>query len=188
MRLFDRILWLTTVPGKLVGWLVLPLIVAVCLTVLAAKLGLNAFVHWGTSLPVLGTGITVNTLADMQWYFFALMSVFGGVYAFLADRHVSVDVVSSHFSERTRLWVRIFGDLVFVLPFCLIITWYGVAFTMTSFASGEGSTYGGLLDRWLIKACIPLGFGLLALAALVRAIKTLQMLFGSAPLEQEQIQ
>lgn len=188
MRLFDRILWITTVPGKLVGWLVLPLIVAVCLTVLAAKLGLNAFVHWGTALPVLGTGITVNTLADLQWYIFALISIFGGVYAFLDDRHVSVDVASSHFSERTRLWTRIIGDLVFALPFCIIITWYGISFTMTSFASGEGSTYGGLLDRWLIKACVPLGFGLLAIAVLVRAVKTARALFGSAPLEQEQIQ
>ena len=47
--------WLQSVcvwPGRVAGWLILPLIVSVCLTVLAAQLGMNMFVEWGQG----GTG------------------------------------------------------------------------------------------------------------------------------------
>src|SRR5690606_5155417 len=78
-RLADRIMNLLVLPGIWVGWLVLPLMIFVCLTVVAAKVGWNAFWQWGTPIPVFGKGITVNTLTDMQWYIFALVSVLGGV-------------------------------------------------------------------------------------------------------------
>jgi TRAP-type mannitol/chloroaromatic compound transport system permease small subunit len=172
-RVLDRIVDLCTLPGRIIGWLILPLILFVCLTVFAAKAGMNTFIRWDSLIPVFGRGITVNTLLDLQWYIFALMALFGGTYAFRDEQHVSVDFVSTGFSEEARMVIRILGDLVLLLPFCTIIAWYGLGFTMTSYASGEGSTYGGLLSRWLIKAAVPLGFALLGIAALARAASTL---------------
>lgn len=168
-----RILDLVILPGKWVGWLVLPLILSVLLTVLAAKMGWNAFVSWDATVPVFGRGITVNTLADIQWYIFAIVAIFGGVYAFHDEQHVCVDVFSARLSRRKQLMLRVFGDLVLLLPFCAIIVWYGWTFALTSFNSGEGSTYGGLMDRWLIKSIIPVGFALLGIAAIARAILTI---------------
>lgn len=173
-RLINALFDALVLPGKLVGWLVLPLIVSVCLTVLAAKIGWNAFWQWGEAIPVLGRGITVNTLTDLQWYIFAILSVFGGVYAFRDNQHVCVDVFSAGLPKKVQLGLRLFGDLVFLLPFCAIIFWYGWSFALTSFNSGEGSTYGGLMDRWLIKSIIPVGFALLGIAALARAVQTLR--------------
>lgn len=167
-----RILDLVVLPGKWVGWLVLPLILFVCMTVFAAKMGWNAFWRWDQPLPFLGRGITVNTLVDMQWHIFAIISVFGGVYAFRDGQHVSVDVFSAGLPRRVQLGLRLLGDIVFLIPFCAIIFWYGWSFTLTSFNSGEGSTYGGLMDRWLIKSIIPLGFALLGIAAVARSITT----------------
>ena len=169
----DRITNLLVLPGKWVGWLILPLILFVCLTVFAAKAGWNAFWQWGYAVPVLGRGITVNTLTDLQWYIFALIAVFGGVYAFRDNQHVSVDLFSDTLSRRGQLVVQVVGDLLLLLPFCAIIFWYGWSFTLTSFNSGEGSTYGGLADRWLIKAIIPIGFALLGIAAFLRAIRAI---------------
>ena len=37
----DRIFAACSWPGRIVGWLILPLIASVCLTVLAAQLGLD---------------------------------------------------------------------------------------------------------------------------------------------------
>lgn len=172
-RFANAVLRVLVVPGELVGWLILPLIVSVLMTVLAAKMGWNAFLRWDSSLPVLGNAITVNTLADLQWYIFAIIAIFGGVYAFRDGQHVSVDVFSSALPPRVRLGLTVFGDLVFLLPFCAIIVWYGWSFTLTAFNAGEGSSYGGLMDRWLIKAIIPVGFALLGIAALVRALATI---------------
>ena len=179
-RLADIILDTVVLPGKIVGWLVLPLILSVLLTVFAAKMGWNAFWRWEEAIPVLGTGITVNTLADLQWYIFAILAVLGGVYALRDDQHVSVDVFVAGLPRRARLALTLFGDLVFLLPFCIIIVWYGWKFALTSFASGEGSTYGGLMDRWLIKAVVPAGFALLGLAAIARVLRTLALLTGQA--------
>lgn len=184
-RLIDRTLSLCTLPGRLVGWLVLPLVLFVCLTVFAAKYGINAFAQWNTYLPVLGRGITVNTLADAQWYIFALLTVFGGVYAYRDNRHVSVDFFTAGLSDRTRLILSLLGDVFLLLPFCAIIVWYGYFFALTAYTSGEGSTYGGLQNRWLIKACLPLGFGLLGIAAVARIVDSLLKLAGPAPANQD---
>ena len=184
-RLIDRTLWVCTAPGKLVGWLVLPLILFVCMTVFAAKYGMNAFAQWNAYLPVLGRGITVNTLADAQWYIFALMTVFGGVYAYRDNRHVSVDFFTAGLSDRARLTLDLLGDLFLLLPFCAVIAWYGYFFALTAYNSGEGSTYGGLQNRWLIKACIPLGFGLLGIAAIARIVDSALKLTGRSPLNQD---
>lgn len=170
-RMAGAILDALVFPGKLVGWLILPLILFVLLTVFAASAGWNSFLMWEDPVFVLGDGITVNTLADLQWYLFAIMSVFGGVYAYRDDQHVSVDVFSAGLPRRVQIALLIFGDLVFLLPFCLIIAWYGWSFTVTAFESGEGSTYGGLMSRWLIKAIIPVGFAMLGVAAIARAIR-----------------
>jgi TRAP-type mannitol/chloroaromatic compound transport system permease small subunit len=179
VRIADAVLSVLVLAGKLVGWLVLPLIAFVCLTVLAASAGWNSFMMWGYPVFLLGEGITVNTLADLQWYIFAIISVFGGVYAYRDDQHVAVDVFSNHLPKRAQIALLIFGDLVFLLPFCLIIAWYGWSFMVTAFESGEGSTYGGLMDRWVIKALIPVGFGMLGLAAIARAIHRIHQLTGA---------
>jgi TRAP-type mannitol/chloroaromatic compound transport system permease small subunit len=184
-RLLNRIQDLAALPGRLVGWLVLPLIVFVCLAVLAAKLGMNAYMRWEAMIPVLGQGVTVNTLLDLQWYIFAMMVLFGGVYAFRDNHHVSVDFLSAAFPAKASLATRLLGDLFLLLPFCGVITWYGVKFAMTSYATGEGSTYGGLLDRWLIKSCIPIGFGLLGIAALARTGAALAELLGASDERQQ---
>lgn len=168
MSIFDRIIAICVWPGRLVGWLVLPLILFVCLAVMAAQLGMNSFADWEGDVPFLGSGITVNTLIDLQWHIFALIVLFGGALALCDDAHVSVDFMSANFGERTRIVVTILGDLLLLLPFCAIIVWYGMSFAIASFDSGEGSNYGGLTDRWFIKACVPIGFGLLGLVGLAR--------------------
>lgn len=175
-RVTDAVFRLLVKPGELVGWLILPLIASVLLTVLAAQTGWNAFLRWESPVPVLGNAITVNSLADLQWYIFAIVAIFGGVYAFRDDQHVSVDVFSAGLPRRVRLGLSLLGDLVLLLPFCAIIVWYGWSFTLSAFNSGEGSSYGGLMDRWLIKAIIPAGFALLGIGALVRAVATVHSL------------
>ncbi|MCR8827940.1 TRAP transporter small permease subunit [Pseudosulfitobacter koreensis] len=181
-RFLTHVIDLCVLPGRLVGWLLLPLIAFVCAAVWAAQSGRNSFFTWDADLFLLGQGVTVNTLIDLQWHIFAILVLAGGSYAFRDDAHVSVDFVSANLSPRSRAVIQVMGDLLFVLPFCLIILWFGQKFAMTAFTSGEGSNYGGLQDRWFIKACVPIGFGLLGLAALARALQTiLRLVRGTLP-------
>jgi TRAP-type mannitol/chloroaromatic compound transport system permease small subunit len=188
-RLCLRILDLLCLPGRLVSWLTLPLILAILVSVLSAAFGVSHLADWGGSLPVLGKALTVNTLTDIQWYIFALLVLFGGLCALRDGSHVSVDFLSLMMSHRQRLWVRVVGDLVFLLPFCLIIAWYGWSFTATAWRTGEGSTQGGLEARWLIKGALPVCFGMIAVFGLVRAIGTLVWLArGGDPADENGLQ
>ncbi|MCY1704959.1 TRAP transporter small permease subunit [Pannonibacter sp. SL95] len=180
-RLLQAVTDLACWPGRVIGWLMLPLILFVCLGVIAAQFGLNRLIDWQVSVPLLGTGITSNTLLDLQWSAFALIALFGGVLAFADRVHVNVDFLSARFSPRTRAIIDLAGDVLFLLPFCGIVVWYGSKFALTSFNSGEASTYGGLRDYWVVKACIPLSFLLLGLAGVARILATVKRLLAGQP-------
>lgn len=176
-KLLDLMCW----PGKWVSWLILPLIASILIAVVAAKMGANTFATWEETIPVLGRGLTVNSLFDLQWYFFALMVLFGGAWALREDKHVAVDFLSLMMSHRQRLWIRMLGDLLFLLPFCLIIAWYGWSFALTAWTTGEGSTQGGLNNVWIIKAMVPLSFAILGLTGLLRGLGTaVELLRGAS--------
>ena len=49
--------------------------------------------------------------------------------------------------------------------------WFSWKFTAAAYASGEGSSSGGLLDLWVIKSVMTLGFALLGLLALARPLR-----------------
>lgn len=176
---------LCSLPGLVIGWLVIVLIVLVCLAVIAAQLGINNYGDWEGSLFILGGGITVNTLLDLQWWSFALLVLFGGVLAFRDKSHVSVDFLSSGFSPRTRLCIQMVGDVILLVPFCAIIVWYGSKFAVTSWNSSEASSYGGLRDVWVIKSFVPVGFGLLGLAGLARAVRAAITLLTTDTAQEE---
>lgn len=163
-------------PGRYAGWLLLPLILSVYVAVWATATGVNALANWEGEAFLLSGGITVNSLLDLQWHVFAVLVLFGGVLAFRDNAHVSVDFISARFPPRLKRFVQVVGDLVFLLPFCIIMTWYGTKFALTAFNSGEGSSYGGLSDRWLIKACLPVAFALLGVAGLARVLSGVRAL------------
>lgn len=177
-RSFKKLITLLCLPGIWMSWLTLVLIAAVLVGVVAARFGVPVLLDWGVSVPVLGSALTLNGLTDLQWYIFALLVLFGGVCTFRDDAHVSVDFLSLRMSRRQRLWVRVIGDIVFLLPFCAIIAWYGWGFAETAWRTAEGSTQGGLNSRWLIKAALPLSFTFLGLAGLLRGIGTLMAILS----------
>lgn len=168
---------LLCLPAVWVSWLTLPLIATILISILYAAMGRNTLIAWDGSIPVLGRALTVNSLFDLQWYVFALLVLWGGIWALRDDRHVSVDFLALQMGPRKRLWVRMIGDLIFLLPFCAIIAWYGWSFTEVAFRTAEGSTQGGLDTRWLIKAMLPLSFAALGLLGLIRAIGTAIQLY-----------
>lgn len=165
--------------GRIVGWATPLLVISVCIGVAMVHLRVNTFVEWGFALPLLGEKLTLNGLNDLQWHLFALMVMLGGVYALHTDGHVSVDFIANNFTERTRRIVVILGDVIFLLPFTAVMTWFAWKFTMTAYTSHEGSSYGGLMDRWIIKAVMPFGFGLLGLLGIARSLRLLIQLVAT---------
>ncbi|MCE8020521.1 TRAP transporter small permease subunit [Halomonas sp. MCCC 1A11036] len=163
--------------GKLAGWLIIPMLLTVAMTIGASLVGWNRFFAWEMDVFLLGDSVTVNTLLDLQWHIFLIIVMLGGAYALVEDSHVSVDLFYGLFSSRWKVLVTILGDVIFLIPFCAVMLWFSWGFTVSSYLSGEGSSYGGLLDRWFVKAFLPLGFTLILLAAMSRVIRLFCELF-----------
>uniref|UniRef100_UPI0035689035 TRAP transporter small permease subunit n=1 Tax=Aquicoccus sp. TaxID=2055851 RepID=UPI0035689035 len=87
------------------------------------------------------------------------------------------DMFSARFPPRGQAMVNLIGDLVFLLPFCAIIGWLSLDYVSYSFNSGERSNYGGLVDRYLVKAILPIGFAILAICGIGRVLVHLSVLF-----------
>ena len=163
-RLIDAV---NDVIGRWAKWLIL-LAVLVCAG--------NAIIRYTFS-------ISSSAWLEMQWYMFAAVFLLGAPYALRKDEHVRIDVVAGRFSERTQVWIDIFGILLFLLPISLIILWLSIPYFWLSFVGHEMSGNAGGLIRWPAKFLIVAGFFLLILQGLSELIKRFAYLRGELPFE-----
>lgn len=169
-------------PGRVAVWLFLPMLLAVLVVVFGSLLRLHDIVHWGTSFALVGDGLTLTSLSELQWHFLSVMVMLGIPYTLAQGRHVHVDVISSLFSPRMTAAVTLVGDVVFLMPFAWVVASYSFDFTAFAFKTSEMSNNGGLTDRWMIKAFLPLGMGMLMIVSLGRICLALETLITGAPL------
>lgn len=147
--------------GKILSWANGVLILVIVLQV---------FLRYG-----LGRGLVA--LEELEWHLYSIAFMCGLSYAAVTNAHVRVDLVSISFSTRTKEWIELFGVLFLILPFAGIVIYYGIEFWYASWIHRERSLAPmGLPWRWIIKAVIPVSFGLLILAALSRMTKALLFL------------
>jgi TRAP-type mannitol/chloroaromatic compound transport system permease small subunit len=117
-------------------------------------------------------------LEELQWHVYSLGFLLGLSYAFASDNHIRVDVLHERFRPRVQAWLELYGIVLLLLPFIALVLFYAVPFTWRAWQIGEVSgAPGGLPMRWLIKAVLPLAFGLLLLAALSRLSRVWAFLF-----------
>ncbi|MDQ2989641.1 MAG: TRAP transporter small permease subunit [Pseudomonadota bacterium] len=119
-----------------------------------------------------------NSWLEIQWYLFAAVFLLASAHTLKRDEHVRIDVITSHFSKRTQVWIDLVGYLLFLLPVCLLILYYGIPFARYSFVSAEMSSSAGGLIVWPAKLLVPLGFGLLILQGISEIIKRIEFLAG----------
>ena len=124
-------------------------------------------------------------LQEAEWHLHVILFAFCLGYAYLKDAHVRIDLVRENLSERTQWWIEVAGCLLFLLPYCVLVIWFGIDFTERSYATDEISASAtGLTHRWLIKAVIPIGFGILALSGITVLLRKLIELFGPEELRR----
>lgn len=177
-RIGHALMHVSAWPGRVSSWLVLPIILAVLVAVTGTMMRLGDLFGWGFAIPLLGTHLSITGLAELQWHLFAVMVMLGASFALAEDRHVRVDFIYAKFQGRGKAVVDIIGDLVLLLPFCAIVGWLSFNFVGLAFRSGEQSDYGGLTDRYLVKAILPIGLALLFTAGLGRIIRNVGFLLS----------
>ncbi|MDO6732399.1 TRAP transporter small permease subunit [Marinovum sp. 2_MG-2023] len=177
--------------GRITSWLVLAVMLTVLTTVIMNAIGANEIAHWEDKVLLFGKAITINSVTELQWHFFGVLTLFGSTYALHKDTHVRVDLLYHNLSPRAKAIVDITGHLIFLIPFCLVIAWLSQHFVKIAYFSGEESTYGGLTDRYLIKAMLPIGLVFLAIGAIGQIFQKLAVVLDPdthyKPSEAEEI-
>ncbi|KFI33133.1 sugar transporter [Haematobacter missouriensis] len=127
--------------------------------------------------------ISSNGWLEIQWYMFAFIVLMGASYTLKKNEHVRVDLIYGAISERARLWVDLFGIIVFLLPFSIYCAWLNWPVFVLSWQQGEVSQNAGGLIRWPVKLMLTAGFALLALQGISELIKRIAALRGMITLE-----
>jgi len=153
---------LTERMGKIAAWAIL---VAVLVS------AVNAIIR-----KVFGT--SSNAWLELQWYLFGAVFMLCAAWTLRDNEHIRIDIVSGKYSRGLRNFVEMFGHLLFLLPFVLVMTLLSWPFFWRSYDSGEVSTNAGGLLIWPAKGLILLGFALLLLQWLSEVIKRVAVIRG----------
>ncbi|MEW6600332.1 MAG: TRAP transporter small permease subunit [Nitrospirota bacterium] len=157
---------------------------------LSEKTGM--FVSWLTGLMVLVVCYDVLTryvfrmssvgVQELEWHLFSVIFLLGASYTLKLDRHVRIDIFYMKLSRRGKAVVDLAGTVLFLVPFALLVIWTSKDFTLNSFTIGESSPDpGGLPARYILKACVPLGFFLVLLQGIALAFRSILVLSGEDP-------
>ena len=146
---------LATRLGKLAAWTVL----------LAALISSgNAFVRYGLDM-------SSNGWLEIQWYLFAATVMLGAPLVLKLNEHVRVDILYGRLKGHGKVYVDLFGLVVFLLPVMGVLAWLCWPLFFSMYQSGEVSGNAGGLIRWPVMLLLPLGFALIILQGLSESIK-----------------
>ncbi|MFV0420969.1 TRAP transporter small permease subunit [Oleidesulfovibrio sp.] len=123
--------------------------------------------------------ISFAALRELEWHAYAALFLLGGAYTLRYDAHVRVDVLYQHLSDKRKALINVLGCLLFLFPGCYLIIKTSLPIVQFSMMMNEISPDpGGLPYRWMLKALIPFGFGLMALQGVSFFLKNLLVLLG----------
>jgi len=161
--IISSINYFTEKTGSIVSWLSIFLIGLIGLDV-----ALRYLFNWSSS---------ANT--ELEWHIFAALFLLGSAYTLRYDKHVRVDVLYTHFSDKKKAWVNMIGTAIFLFPFCIVILITSIPFVMDAWVIAEGSPEpGGLPYRFVVKSTIPLGAFLLFIQAISMMLSSISVILS----------
>ncbi len=164
--------------GKLAAWAVL----------------LSCFISAANAVVRYSLDYSSNSFLEIQWYLFAACVMLGAAQVLRLNEHVRVDLVYSRLTGHGKVYVDLFGLILFLMPVMLYLAWLSWGFFVVKLStgmapgdtvaslgfmgyvaklltSGELSSNAGGLIRWPAALVLPLGFALVTLQGLAEIIK-----------------
>lgn len=121
-------------------------------------------------------------LQESVLYAHAALFMLAAAWTLQVGGHVRVDVFYAQAKPRTRALIDLFGTLVFLIPFAVVLALVSVPYAARSWALMESSREAsGLPIVYLLKSLVPLFAVLLGLQGLAQAIRAAGVLFGPPP-------
>jgi TRAP-type mannitol/chloroaromatic compound transport system permease small subunit len=145
--------------GRLTAWVALTMI---------GLVALNVVLRYSLSLGSVWA-------QELEWHLLAALILLGMCHALQRGDNVRVDLFYAHYSPAVKFAVDIASALL-TIAVALLFVYLAWAYVVQSYSIDEGSPDpGGIPYRWIVKALIPLGYGLVALqqvAHLMRLVVT----------------
>lgn len=164
--------WVNEKVGQVVGWLSL-VTVLVCFVVVVIRYAFHTGYVW---------------MQEFYVWTYGLSFMLGSGYAFLAGRHVSVDILSARWSPKFKAKMEIFCSLIFLFPWLIIVGYYTWGYFLASVRLGETSQQvGGMPGLYVLKGAIMafcILMGMQGLANCARAILVINDAEHLAPKRQ----
>jgi TRAP-type mannitol/chloroaromatic compound transport system permease small subunit len=178
----------TSKVGKLFAWATVPLMVVIIYDVFTRNV-LSSLLRSGTISDSTASALTLvssTKLQELEWHLHGVLLLMTFGLAYMKDAHVRIELVRDKLRTRTRLWIELVGIVLFLMPYCGIVMWFGWDFAMRSAANHEVSAaLTGLSHRWVIKSFVGLGFLMLFIGAMAHLLRTLVALFGPSDLRDD---
>lgn len=141
---------------------------------LAALLGLAMIVLVAVNV-VLRYSLSLGSVwaQELEWHLLAALIQLGMAHALLRGGEVRVDLLYQHYPPAVKRAVDVAAALL-MAGVCMLFIALSLGYVEQARAIGEASSDpGGLPHRWLVKALIPLGFGLVLLQQLALLVRLL---------------
>jgi len=74
--------------------------------------------------------ISSNAWLELQWYLFGAVFMLASAYTLQKNEHIRIDIISGRLSQNIRNWIDIFGHVVMLLPFTLLMVYESVPFVL----------------------------------------------------------
>ena len=156
--------------GKIAAWLAVPMMLVILFDVITRR------------YFTLGS----TKLQELEWHIHGLLFLLAFGFAYMRNAHVRIELLRDGFSIKTRAWVEMAGILLLLLPYCVLMIYFGYGFAERSFLQNEvSSALTGLSHRWIIKAAVPVGFIIVFLAGLSVFLRCIVTVFGPDHLKLE---
>lgn len=148
-----------------------------------------------------GRQLTSNRYIELQWYLYATLFLLAFAYILKHGINVRVDFWFADRSLRAKAWVDFVGNLVGLLPFCVLGLWVVWPQVLTSFGRSPDGSWRTVavweiweqspdpdgLPRAPIKAMLIVGLGLLLLQALAEMVKLIAVLTGHGRFSERRV-
>jgi len=145
--------------GQLTAWVAI---------VMIGLVALNVLLRYSLSLGSVWA-------QELEWHLLAALILLGMCHALQRGDNVRVDLFYANYSPATKFVVDVVAALL-TIAIALIFIYLSLAYVGQSYSILEGSPDpGGIPYRWIVKALIPLGYGLVVLqqvAHLMRLVVT----------------
>jgi TRAP-type mannitol/chloroaromatic compound transport system permease small subunit len=152
----------TAFVGKFVMWLIL-----IAVIVSAGNAIVRKAINWSS-----------NSLLEMQWYLFGAAFMGAAAYTLQQNEHIRIDIFYGTRSRRTQHWIDLFGHVVFLMPFVVLMTFMLVPYAQQAYRIGQVSTNAGGLIIWPARAILAAGFAMLILQGISEIIKKIAVMQG----------